>query len=113
MDKIIQASRVDKAGKYVEALALIEKDGNYFNLLDQEVPIDDTVVFDPLPMPIYTPIWDFKGKVWKEGLSAEEIDQIKNRPDPPDPMKVIEKQIKALQKALNYVFVDQEEANEE
>ncbi|ETK25812.1 hypothetical protein ERIC1_3c01350 [Paenibacillus larvae subsp. larvae DSM 25719] len=44
MDKIIQASRVDKAGKYVEALALIEKDDKYFNLLDQEVPIDETVV---------------------------------------------------------------------
>ncbi|MDT2193603.1 hypothetical protein [Paenibacillus larvae] len=38
--------------------------------------------------------------------------RIKNRPDPPDPMKVIEKQT-ALQKALNYVLVDQEEANEE
>ncbi|MEV2424365.1 hypothetical protein ABNF13_21255, partial [Paenibacillus larvae] len=89
MDKIIQASRVDKAGKYVEALALIEKDDKYFNLLDQEVPIDETVVFDSLPMPIYTPIWDFEKKVWKEGLSAEEIDQIKNRPDPPNPMKVM------------------------
>ncbi|MDT2261701.1 hypothetical protein P7H06_22405 [Paenibacillus larvae] len=55
----------------------------------------------------------FKGKSLEEGLSAEEIDQIKNhRPDPHDPMKVIEKQIKALQKALNYVLVDQEEANE-
>ncbi|MDT2261596.1 hypothetical protein P7H06_21780 [Paenibacillus larvae] len=73
MDKIIQASRVDKAGKYVEALALIEKDDKYFNLLDQEVPIDETVVFDSLPMPIYTPIWDFEKKVWKEGLSAEKL----------------------------------------
>ncbi|MDT2277528.1 hypothetical protein P7H20_25520 [Paenibacillus larvae] len=41
---------------------------------------------------------DFEKKVWKEGLSAEEIDQIKNRPDPPNPMKVMEKQIEALQK---------------
>ncbi|AQT84283.1 hypothetical protein ERICIV_03577 [Paenibacillus larvae subsp. larvae] len=105
MDKIIQASRVDKAGKYVEALALIEKDGNYFNLLDQEVPIDDTVVFDPLPMPIYTPIWDFKRKVWKEGLSPEEIEEIKNRPDPPDPMKVMAEEVKALQEALNYLLL--------
>ncbi|MEV2792316.1 hypothetical protein ABNC06_05440, partial [Paenibacillus larvae] len=89
----------------------IEKDDKYFNLLDQEVPIDETVVFDSLPMPIYTPIWDFEKKVWKEGLSAEEIDQIKNRPDPPNPMKVMEKQIEALQKAMNYVLVDQEEAS--
>ncbi|MDT2306807.1 hypothetical protein P7H21_26550 [Paenibacillus larvae] len=73
MDKIIQASRVDKAGKYVEALALIEKDGNYFNLLDQEVPIDDTVVFDPLPMPIYTPIWDFKGKSGKRDFLLRKL----------------------------------------
>ncbi|ETK27742.1 hypothetical protein ERIC1_1c11950 [Paenibacillus larvae subsp. larvae DSM 25719] len=105
MDKIIQASRVDKAGKYVEALALIEKDDKYFNLLDQEVPIDETVVFDSLPMPIYTPIWDFEKKVWKEGLSAEEIDQIKNRPDPPDPLKVMAEEVKALQEALNYLLL--------
>ncbi|MEV2911522.1 hypothetical protein ABNF65_23665 [Paenibacillus larvae] len=112
--KLIQASRVDKkTGEYVEALALVEKDGKYFNLLDQMVDVDETVIFDPLPMPIYTPIWDFADKSWKEGLSQEEIDQIKNRPDPPDPMKVMEKQIKALQKALNYVLVDQEEASEE
>ncbi|MEV2910745.1 hypothetical protein ABNF65_19560 [Paenibacillus larvae] len=113
MDKIIQASRVTKDGNYVEALALVEKDGKYFNLLGEEIVADETVVFDPLPMPIYTPIWDFKGKAWKEGLSAEEIDQIKNRPDPSDPMKVMEKQIKALQKALNYVLVDQEEESKE
>ncbi|MDT2275171.1 hypothetical protein P7H20_10445 [Paenibacillus larvae] len=73
MDKIIQASRVDKAGKYVEALALIEKDGNYFNLLDQEVPIDDTVVFDPLPMPIYTPIWDFEKKSGKRDFQLRKL----------------------------------------
>ena len=108
--ELIQATRVTKDGKYKEALALYPRGDKFFNLLGQEVPIDDTVVFVPLPKGIYTPIWDFSEKVWKEGLSQEEIDQIKNRPDPPDPMKVMEDQIKALQQALNYVLVDQEEA---
>ncbi|MEV2439958.1 hypothetical protein ABNC49_13970 [Paenibacillus larvae] len=103
---LIQASRVEKeTGKYIEALALVRKDEKYFNLLDQEVPIDPSVVFEPLPKRIYTPIWDFSEKVWKEGLSQEEIEEIQNRPDPPDPLKVMAEEVKALQEALSYLLL--------
>ncbi|MDT2295697.1 hypothetical protein P7H15_26660 [Paenibacillus larvae] len=47
----------------------------------------------------------------KEGLSAEEIDRSKIAQILQNPMKVMEKQIEALQKAMNYVLVDQEEAS--
>ena len=106
MNPIIQASRVHaETGKYIEALALVRKDEKYFDLFDREVPIDDTVVFVPLPKGIYTPIWDFKAKTWKEGLSQEEIEEIQNRPDPPDPLKIMAEEVKALQEALNYLLL--------
>ncbi|MCY9510590.1 hypothetical protein M5W68_12165 [Paenibacillus larvae] len=104
---LLQASKVEKeTGKYMEALALVEKDGKYFNLLDQMVEADETVVFDPLPKGIYTPIWDFKEKVWKEGLSKEEIEEIQNRPDPPTP----EQRIRGLEEALSKQKEDMDKA---
>ncbi|MCY7476061.1 hypothetical protein ABNB59_15550 [Paenibacillus larvae] len=83
--ELIQATRVTKDGKYKEALALYPRGDKFFNLLGQEVTMDETVVFVPLPKGIYTPIWNFGKKVWEEGLSPKEIEDIKNRPDPPRP----------------------------
>ncbi|WP_046655278.1 hypothetical protein [Paenibacillus larvae] len=77
---MIQASRVkQETGEYVEALVLVKNGDLYFNLLGEEVNIDETIVFEPVPGRIYKPIYDFQTKTWKEGLSPEEIEEIENR----------------------------------
>jgi hypothetical protein len=73
-----QVSKIDGNGLYIEPVILQDNDG-----------IGDLIDV-PVPEGFYHPKWD--GNQWVEGLSEEEIDQIKNAPKPMSEIELLKKQ---------------------
>lgn len=49
---------------------------------DQNTDITGFIVAEKVPASLYMPRWDFPNSEWVEGLTAEEIDAIRNAPWP-------------------------------
>ncbi|WP_458119780.1 hypothetical protein [Paenibacillus sp. Z6-24] len=58
-----------------------------------------TIIAEPVLAGLYKPRWDFEGKQWVEGLSAEEIEKIKNSMPAPEASETVEKKLTRLEQA--------------
>jgi hypothetical protein len=85
---LIQVHRIDSDGFYIEPV-----------LIEQNDVIEDEniVTVDP-PEGLYKPRW-LNGE-WTEGLSQEEIDAIRNKPQPASEVDDLKQQLADVQIAL-------------
>jgi hypothetical protein len=83
MRKVI---RIDKQGYYREDVIL----------QDHEPTPEDCVEIE-VPEGFYYPKWDFVNLQWVEGLSEEEIEEIRNQPIPPNEIDVLGEKIVELE----------------
>lgn len=58
-----------------------------------------TIIAAPVPAGLYKPRWDFESKQWVEGLSAEEIEKIKNSMPASEAPETLEKKLAHLEQA--------------
>jgi hypothetical protein len=81
--------RIDENGMFVEDV-----------LIGDHEPIPDDCVETEVPEGFYHPRWD--GAQWVEGLTQEEIDQIRNAPKPESP----EQRISALEEENAFLALE-------
>lgn len=91
-----------KTGEFIENVLVYENENGEFNL-------EEDCTLEPLPYPVFTPIFDLKKKVWKEGKSKKEIAKLEEEANAPivEEKSEVEKlraeldEMKALLKSLS------------
>ncbi|MBB6674501.1 hypothetical protein [Cohnella nanjingensis] len=88
------------ASPVYEAQGLVEIDEK-----PEELQITGYTIAERVPEGLFLPKWDFVESRWVEGLSAEEIEAIRNAPQPESPQQQIEKLVSDLDDAMTQLVI--------
>jgi hypothetical protein len=84
---IKQVSRIDGEGFFVEPVIIDEKD-----------PVSPDLIEIPVPEGFYKPRWD--GTQWVEGLTPEEIEELKRLHQPQPSEEVLKQRLEVAELAI-------------
>lgn len=91
----------------MKAVPLVDDKGNFIEDILVDVSVIDnsilegkgTIIAQLVPSGLYKPRWDFKQSLWIEGMSAEEIEQLKNPASDPEAPETTEQKLHRLEQA--------------
>lgn len=86
---LIQVIRIDPDGFFLEPVLFDSEQVRQHDI--GLISLGDDIVTSPVPEGLFKPKW--KGSLWVEGLTQQEIDAIKNKPIPPTELEIIGQQM--------------------
>ncbi|GEM_PF-2080972 len=96
--------KIDTQGYFIEDV--IVKEIPMVEKIDGELVEDPLYIKENCPNGFYRPKWEFTNNQWVEGASQEEIDAIKNKPQPKTEIELLKEELATTQEALNYLLMN-------